>query len=48
MSTVDKDKGKLVSTIDELDRYKRDALMKTWKSVNEWVPSMYQVMHPTD
>lgn len=35
MSTVDKDKGKLVSTIEELDRYKRDALMKTWKSVNE-------------
>lgn len=35
MSTVSKDKGKLVSTIEELDRYKRDALMKTWKSVNE-------------
>ncbi|KAJ9114125.1 hypothetical protein QFC20_001641 [Naganishia adeliensis] len=35
MSTVDKDKGKLVSTIEELDRYKRDALMKTWKSVND-------------
>ncbi|GHJ85021.1 hypothetical protein NliqN6_1423 [Naganishia liquefaciens] len=35
MSTVDKDKGKLVGTIEELDRYKRDALMKTWKSVND-------------
>ncbi|KAJ9117568.1 hypothetical protein QFC22_004418 [Naganishia vaughanmartiniae] len=35
MSTVGKDKGKLVSTIEELDRYKRDALMKTWKSVND-------------
>lgn len=34
MSTVLKDKGKIESTIVELDRYKRDALLKTWEKVN--------------
>lgn len=34
MSTVMGDKGKIEQTIAELDRYKRDALMKTWEKVN--------------
>lgn len=34
MSTVLKDKAKIESTIVELDRYKRDALLKTWEKVN--------------
>lgn len=35
MATVLKDKSKIESTIAELDRYKRDALIKTWTKVNE-------------
>lgn len=34
MATVEKDKQKIEETIEELDRYKRDALQKTWKKVN--------------
>ena len=34
MSTVLKDKSKIEETIGELDRYKRDALAKTWEKVN--------------
>ncbi|KAH8113153.1 condensin complex subunit SMC2 [Phellopilus nigrolimitatus] len=34
MSTVLKDKEKIEATIEELDRYKRDALQKTWEKVN--------------
>ncbi|KAI0075029.1 P-loop containing nucleoside triphosphate hydrolase protein [Panus rudis PR-1116 ss-1] len=34
LATVLKDKEKIEQTIDELDRYKRDALEKTWKKVN--------------
>ncbi|RSH76747.1 Structural maintenance of chromosomes protein 2 [Apiotrichum porosum] len=34
MSTVLKDKAKIETTIVELDRYKRDALLKTWEKVN--------------
>lgn len=34
MSTVMGDKGKIEQTIAELDRYKRDALLKTWEKVN--------------
>lgn len=34
MATVLKDKSKIESTIVELDRYKRDALQKTWDKVN--------------
>lgn len=37
MATVLKDKGKIESTIVELDRYKLEALTKTWKQVNECV-----------
>ncbi|KAG8215877.1 condensin complex subunit SMC2 [Butyriboletus roseoflavus] len=34
MATVLKDKEKIVDTIAELDRYKRDALQKTWEKVD--------------
>lgn len=34
LSTVLKDKEKIEQTIEELDRYKRDALQKTWEKVN--------------
>lgn len=34
MATVEKDKQKIEETIEELDRYKRDALQKTWEKVN--------------
>ncbi|KAF6752689.1 nuclear condensin complex protein [Ephemerocybe angulata] len=35
LQIVNKDKEKIEATIEELDRYKRDALEKTWKKVNE-------------
>lgn len=34
LSTVLADKQKIEQTIEELDRYKRDALQKTWEKVN--------------
>lgn len=34
LATVLKDKEKIEQTIEELDRYKRDALEKTWSKVN--------------
>jgi structural maintenance of chromosome 2 len=34
MATVLKDKSMIEDTIIELDRYKRDALTKTWDKVN--------------
>ncbi|KAG6336423.1 hypothetical protein ID866_2666 [Astraeus odoratus] len=34
LSTVLKDKEKIEATIEELDRYKRDTLEKTWEKVN--------------
>lgn len=34
LSTVLKDKSKIEATIDELDRYKKDALQTTWEKVN--------------
>ncbi|THH05591.1 hypothetical protein EW145_g4689 [Phellinidium pouzarii] len=34
LATVLKDKEKIEETIEELDRYKRDALQKTWEKVN--------------
>jgi hypothetical protein len=40
MATVVKDKSMIQETIVELDRYKRDALLKTWEKVNGWVISM--------
>ncbi|KAF7198545.1 Structural maintenance of chromosomes protein 2 [Pseudocercospora fuligena] len=35
MRTVIKDKRKIEDTIDELDKYKKEALFKTWSKVNE-------------
>ena len=40
MATVLKDKSMIEDTIVELDRYKRDALTKTWEKVNGWVKSL--------
>ena len=37
LATVMKDKEKIEDTIEELDRYKRDALQKTWEKVNRLV-----------
>ena len=37
IETVQEDRQKIVDTIEELDRYKRDALNKTWQKVNEYV-----------
>jgi hypothetical protein len=37
LHTVLKDKEKIEDTIEELDRYKRDALQKTWEKVDGWV-----------
>ena len=37
LGTVLKDKEKIEQTIEELDRYKRDALKTTWEKVNGWV-----------
>jgi structural maintenance of chromosome 2 len=36
LATVLKDKEKIEDTIEELDRYKRDALQKTWEKVNRY------------
>jgi structural maintenance of chromosome 2 len=36
LATVMKDKEKIEETIEELDRYKRDALQKTWEKVDGW------------
>ena len=34
LATVLKDKEKIEATIEELDRYKRDALQMTWQKVS--------------
>ncbi|KAF4622118.1 hypothetical protein D9613_009303 [Agrocybe pediades] len=34
MAIVEKDKEKIEETIEELDRYKRDAMLKTWEKVS--------------
>jgi structural maintenance of chromosome 2 len=39
LATVLKDKEKIEDTIEELDRYKRDALQKTWEKVNGYALS---------
>jgi structural maintenance of chromosome 2 len=41
MATVVKDKSMIQETIVELDRYKRDALLKTWEKVNGYVLSTW-------
>ncbi|PWN52575.1 putative SMC2-chromosome segregation protein [Violaceomyces palustris] len=54
LSTVLKDKSKIEETIDELDRYKKDALQTTWEKVNtdfgeifaELLPGNYSKLEP--
>ncbi|KAK0547892.1 Structural maintenance of chromosomes protein 2 [Tilletia horrida] len=56
MSTVLKDKSKIEETIQELDRYKRDALQRTWTKVNgdfgdifnELLPGNYAKLQPPE
>lgn len=56
MSTVLKDKGKIEDTIEELDRYKKDALQTTWEKVNgdfgdifgELLPGNYAKLQPPE
>lgn len=36
LKTVKKDKKKIETTIEELDKYKREALNKTWVKVNRY------------
>ncbi|CAD6891411.1 unnamed protein product [Tilletia controversa] len=56
MSTVLKDKNKIEETIEELDRYKRDALQRTWTKVNgdfgdifnELLPGNYAKLQPPE
>ncbi|KAL9936516.1 hypothetical protein V8E36_004584 [Tilletia maclaganii] len=56
MSTVLKDKSKIEETIEELDRYKRDALQRTWTKVNgdfgdifnELLPGNYAKLQPPE
>ncbi|THU91966.1 condensin complex subunit SMC2 [Dendrothele bispora CBS 962.96] len=46
LSTVMKDKEKIEETIEELDRYKRDALMKTWQKVDGDFGSIFAELLP--
>ncbi|KAH9979381.1 condensin complex subunit SMC2 [Lactifluus volemus] len=56
LGTVLKDKEKIEQTIEELDRYKRDALKKTWEKVNgdfggifaELLPGNFAKLQPPD
>ncbi|KDQ59585.1 hypothetical protein JAAARDRAFT_33164 [Jaapia argillacea MUCL 33604] len=56
LATVLKDKEKIEATIEELDRYKRDALEKTWTKVNsdfggifaELLPGNFAKLQPPD
>ncbi|KAF8059920.1 condensin complex subunit SMC2 [Lyophyllum atratum] len=56
LATVQKDKEKIEETIDELDRYKRDALQKTWEKVDgdfggifaELLPGNFAKLQPPD
>lgn len=56
LTTVMKDKEKIEETIEELDRYKRDALQKTWEKVNgdfggifaELLPGNFAKLQPPD
>lgn len=56
LSTVLGDKSKIEETIQELDRYKRDALQTTWKKVNgdfgdifaELLPGNYAKLQPPE
>lgn len=46
MATVLKDKSKIEDTIAELDRYKRDALLKTWEKVNKDFGLIFEELLP--
>ncbi|KAJ3508145.1 hypothetical protein NLJ89_g5913 [Agrocybe chaxingu] len=56
MATVEGDKEKIEETIEELDRYKRDALQKTWEKVSvdfggifaELLPGNFAKLQPPD
>lgn len=56
LSTVLKDKSKIEETIQELDRYKKDALQTTWEKVNgdfgeifaELLPGNYSKLQPPE
>jgi structural maintenance of chromosome 2 len=56
MNTVLKDKSKIEETIEELDRYKKDALQTTWEKVNadfgeifaELLPGNYSKLQPPE
>jgi len=56
LAQVLKDKEKIEATIEELDRYKRDALEKTWEKVNsdfggifaELLPGNFAKLQPPD
>jgi structural maintenance of chromosome 2 len=56
MRTVIKDKKKIEETIVELDRYKKDALVKTWEKVdgdfgaifNELLPGSWAKLVPQE
>ncbi|KAF5375839.1 hypothetical protein D9615_008170 [Tricholomella constricta] len=56
LSTVMKDKEKIEETIEELDRYKRDALQTTWEKVDgdfggifaELLPGNFAKLQPPD
>ncbi|KAI0067407.1 condensin complex subunit SMC2 [Artomyces pyxidatus] len=56
LGTVLKDKEKIEQTIEELDRYKRDALHKTWEKVNgdfggifaELLPGNFSKLQPPE
>ncbi|KAI0641717.1 condensin complex subunit SMC2 [Trametes meyenii] len=56
LATVVRDKGKIEATIAQLDRYKRDAVEKTWKKVNgdfgaifaELLPGNFAKLQPPD
>lgn len=36
LNTVKSDKKKIVKTIGELDNYKNEALLKTWRKVDKY------------
>ena len=46
LSTVLKDKEKIDDTIKELDRYKRDALQKTWSKVTRYASTLPETSSP--
>lgn len=48
MATVLKDKSMIEDTIQELDRYKRDALAKTWGKVNVYVNFRFTIRGQSD